>query len=201
MYFTDLLERNYALERVKKGTLLFSEGGLCNAVPYLKEGLLKVYLISESGRELTLYSVQPGEMCILAMISAYTKSEYPAYTRAEENSFLYMVPSNIAIKWLEENHWWRSLFMKILSENFLNIISTINSMVSASIKERIIKYLLINYKSGNIIEKTHENIAKDIGSVRVVVSRVLKELEKEGLIQLLRGKILIKDYESLKRRV
>ncbi|MFN3505687.1 MAG: Crp/Fnr family transcriptional regulator [Caldimicrobium sp.] len=200
MHLIDLLEKSYSLEKVKRGTLLFSEGGLCAAVPFLKEGKLKVYLISESGREITLYSVLPGQMCILAMITAYSKSEYPAYTRAEENSYLYMIPSKIAVKWLDENHWWRSLFMKVLSENFLNIMSSINSMVSTSVKERLIKYLLTYYEKGNIIEKTHENIAKDVGSVRVVVSRVLKELEKEGLIKLCRRKLFIKDYESLKRR-
>ncbi len=186
---------------MKKGSLIFSEGGLCSVVPFLKEGQLKVYLISESGRELTLYRVLPGQMCLLAMLTAYSKSEYPAYTRAEEDSCLYMVPAEMAIKWFEEKHWWRSLFMRVLSENLLTLMLTINSMVSESVKERIVKYLLSNYKDGYLIEKTNEDIAKDVGSVRVVVSRVLKELEKEGFISLCRGKLFIKDYESLKRRV
>ncbi|MFN7065814.1 MAG: Crp/Fnr family transcriptional regulator [Aquificaceae bacterium] len=193
----ELLDKSYSPQKVNRGTLIFSEGSLCSTVPFLKEGLLKVYLISESGREITLYNVLPGQMCLLAMITAYSMDEYPAYTKAEEDSYLYMVPSEIAIKWFEENHWWRSLFMRVLSENLLTLMSLLNSMVSESVKERVVRYLLSNH--GYSIKKTHEEIAKDIGSVRVVVSRALKELEKEGLIYLQRGKVHIKDYKALKR--
>lgn len=195
-----LVEGFYSPQKVEKGSLIFSEGSVCSAVPFLKDGLLKVYLISESGRELTLYKVLPEQMCVLAMLTAYSKGEYPAYTKAEEESYLYMIPSEIAIKWLEENHLWRSLFMKVISENFLNIMSILNSMLSESIKHRLINYLLSSCGKGFVIEKTHEEIAKEIGSVRVVVSRVLKELEREGLIYLQREKLFIRDYEALKRR-
>ncbi len=195
-----LIEGLFSPQKVEKGSLIFSEGSLCSVVPFLKEGLLKVYLISESGRELTLYKVLPGQMCILAMLTAYSGNVYPAYTKAEEDCYLYMIPSEIAIKWFEEIHWWRSLFMKVLSKNLLGIMYTLNSMVSESIKDRLISYLLSSCEKGFVIEKTHEEIAKDIGSVRVVVSRVLKELEKEGLISLQREKLFIRDYEALKRR-
>lgn len=90
--------------------------------------------------------------------------------------------------------------MKVLSKNLLGIMYTLNSMVSEGIKDRLISYLLSSCEKGFVIEKTHEEIAKDIGSVRVVVSRVLKELEKEDLISLQRGKLFIRDYEALKRR-
>ncbi len=195
-----LIEGLFSPRRVEKGSLIFSEGNICSAIPFLKEGLLKVYLISESGRELTLYKVLPGQMCIFAMLTAYSGGEYPAYTKAEEDCYVSMIPSEIAIKWFEENRWWRSLFMTVLSEKFLGIMYTLDSMISESIKDRLINYLLSSHGKDFVIEKTHEEIAKDIGSVRVVVSRVLKELEKEGLISLQREKLFIKDYESLKRQ-
>ncbi|MFN3472296.1 MAG: helix-turn-helix domain-containing protein, partial [Aquificaceae bacterium] len=88
----------------------------------------------------------------------------------------------MAVRWFEENRLWRSIFMKVLSENLFTLMFTINSMVSESVKDRMVKYLLSNYGGCNPIERTHEDIAKDVGSVRVVVSRVLKELEREGLI-------------------
>lgn len=195
-----LLEKSYLPRKVGKDALLFSKGSICSAVPFLKEGLLKIYLISESGRELTLYRILPGQMCPLALLTAYSKVEYPAYTEAEEDSYVYMIPPETAIKWFEENHWWRTLFMSVLSENLLTLMSTLNSMVSESIKGRLVRYLLMHYGKSSLVEKTHEEIAKDIGSVRVVVSRVLNELEKEGLISLYRGKLFIRDYEALKRR-
>ncbi len=186
--------------KVNRGSLLFSEGSLCSAVPFVKEGELKVYLISDSGRELTLYKVMPGQMCMLAMITVYSNREYPAYTRAEEDSVIFMVPKEIAFRWFEENQWWRSLFMKVLSENLLSVMDTINSMVSDRVEERLIHYLLSEAKGKGFIEKTHEDIAKDVGSVRVVVSRVLKDIERDGLIEVCRGRIFIKDYDALKRR-
>lgn len=186
--------------RVGKGSLLFFEGSLCSAVPFVKEGELKVYLISDSGRELTLYRVMPGQMCILAMITVYSTKEYPAYTKAEEDSLIFMVPGDLALRWFEENQWWRSLFMNVLSENFISVMGMLNSMVSESVEKRLINYLLSKVEGNGFIEKTHEEIAKDVGSVRVVVSRVLKDLEKDGLIELCRGRLLVKDYEALKRR-
>ncbi|MEJ5338942.1 MAG: Crp/Fnr family transcriptional regulator [Aquificaceae bacterium] len=195
-----LLEGMFHPVKIDKGSLLFSEGSLCPAVPFVKEGELKVYLISDSGRELTLYRVKPGQMCMLAMITVYSGNEYPAYTRAEENSLIFMVPGDLALRWFEENHLWRSLFMNVLSENLLSVTGMLNSMVSERVEERLINYLLSEAEGRSFIQKTHEEIARDVGSVRVVVSRVLKELERDGLIELCRGRLLIKDHEALKRR-
>jgi len=200
MLTTNFIERSYPPQKVERGALIFSEGNVCSAVPFVKDGVLKVYLISQSGRELTLYRVLPNQMCIIAMLTAYSKGEYPAYTVAEEDSYVCMIPSEVAIRWFEENHWWRSLFMRVLSENLLNLMAMLNSMVSESVRERLISYLLSCSKDGSLIEKTHEEIAKDIGSARVVVSRVLKELEREGFIILRRGGLFIKDHEALSKR-
>ncbi|MEN3028609.1 MAG: Crp/Fnr family transcriptional regulator [Aquificaceae bacterium] len=197
----NLVEGRFTLERVKKGSLLFHEGGPCSAVPFLREGELKVYLLSESGRELTLYRVLPGQMCILAMLVAYSGSEYPAYTKVEKDSLVYMVPSEVALKWFEEHPQWRSLFMRVLSENLLSLLSMINTMVSERVEKRLACYLLSQAGEKGLVEKTHEEIARDVGSVRVVISRVLKEFEKEGLVDICRGKLFIKDQEALRKRV
>ncbi|MCS7171161.1 MAG: Crp/Fnr family transcriptional regulator [Aquificaceae bacterium] len=196
----NLVEGRFPLQSVEKGSLLFHEGSFCSAVPFLKEGELKVYLISESGREITLYRVFPGQMCILAMLTLYSKGEYPAYTRAEKDSYLYMVPPETALRWFEENSLWRSLFMRVLSENLLHLMAMLSSFISERVEERLINYLLSNSGKRGFIEKTHEEIAKDVGSVRVVVSRVLKELERDGLLEMGRGRLFIRDYEALKRR-
>ncbi len=193
------IEREFGLREVKKGTMLFSEGGFCTGVPYLKKGKLKVYLISEGGREVTLYHVLEGQMCILAMITAYSGCEYPAYTVAEEDSLVALVPASVAVRWLEEKSWWRSLFMKNLAENTLSLLNILNYMLSESVERRLIKYLLNH--GASIIDKTQEDIAKDIGSVRVVVNRVLKELEREGFLRVQRGRIKIINCEGLKRRL
>lgn len=194
-----LLELGLIPHKVKKGVLLFSEGSYCTGVPYLERGSLRVFLISDSGREINLYDLMPGQMCIIAMLTLYAGTEYPAYTRAEEDSLIYMIPPDIAISLFEENRWWRSLFMRVLSKNLLSVLGKINSYISERVEERLAKYLLMYAKEG-FIQKTHEEIARDVGSVRVVVSRTLKDLEREGLIGLCRGKVFIKDVEGLRRR-
>ena len=77
MLTTNFIERSYPPQKVERGSLIFSEGNVCSAVPFVKDGVLKVYLISQSGRELTLYRVLPNQMCIIAMLTAYSKGEYP----------------------------------------------------------------------------------------------------------------------------
>ncbi|MDW8294570.1 MAG: Crp/Fnr family transcriptional regulator [Aquificaceae bacterium] len=196
----NLVESRFTLERVERGSLLFHEGGPCSAVPFLREGELKVYLLSETGRELTLYRVLPGQMCILAMLTAYSGKEYPAYTRVEKDSSVYMVPSEVALKWFEEQPQWRYLFMKVLSENLLSLLSMVNTMVSERVEKRLACYLLSQADERGLVEKTHEDIAKDVGSVRVVVSRVLKEFEREGLVDICRGRLVIKNQEALRKR-
>lgn len=193
------LEEVNTFQLVEGGRLLFSEGSFCSAVPFLKEGELKVYLLTEAGRELTLYRVLPGQFCLIALLSAYAGIEYPAYTRVERESLIAMLPAEQLLKWIREKDGWHELFLRLLSENFMSVLFLLNRMLSCSVESRLIEYLLTEGKKG-YVSKTHEEIAKDIGSVRVVVSRLLKELERVGLLELSRGKVLIKDYKALLKR-
>jgi CRP/FNR family transcriptional regulator len=193
------LEEVNTFQLVEGGRLLFSEGSFCSAVPFLKEGELKVYLLTEAGRELTLYRVLPGQFCLIALLSAYAGIEYPAYTRVERDSLIAMLPAEQLLKWIREKDSWHELFLRLLSENFMSVLFLLNRMLSCRVESRLIEYLLTEGKKG-YVSKTHEEIAKDIGSVRVVVSRLLKELERVGLLELSRGKVLIKDYKALLKR-
>ncbi|MFN3813892.1 MAG: Crp/Fnr family transcriptional regulator [Aquificaceae bacterium] len=196
----DYFERRFGLKKIEKGEFLFHEGDACSYVPFLKEGKLKVFLLTENGREVFLYSLLPNQMCVLAMLCTYSKEDYPAYSCAEEDSLLIPIPTDVALNLFDRESWWRGLFMRVLSENLLSIMGLLNDMLSRNIESRLIDYLISHSQENFLITKRHEDIAREIGSVRVVISRTLKKLEKDGLVELRRENVMIKNLEALKRR-
>ncbi len=194
------VERRFGLKKIEKGELLFHEGAVCSYVPFLKDGKLKVFLLTENGREVLLYSLLPNQMCVLAMLCAYSKEDYPAYSCAEEDSLLVPIPTDVALDWFDRESWWRHLFMRVLSEKVLSVMSLLNGMLSRNVESRLIDYLISHSRNGFIINKRHEDIAREIGSVRVVVSRTLKRLEQDGLVELGKQSVIIRNLEALKRR-
>ncbi len=182
---------------LRKGDILLSEGEPCTSVPYLLEGKLKVYLILDSGREMTLYTVKPGQVCILGMLSAYTQQPYPAYTVAERKSKVLLIPDTVANELIVKSPAWRNRIFTSLSDTLLATLQVMNEVISKRVDERLAKYLLEREDQG-CVNRTHEEIAKDIGTSRVVVSRILKDMERDGLIIIRRGSVILKDRERLR---
>ncbi len=188
----DFIKNHAPLKKLKKGELLFCEGVEVEFIPYLMEGGLKVYILSDSGREILIYKVLPERFCVIAMVSALTGQKYPAYTIAEKDSKVLLIEPDRARRLLDSDAVWRKLFLNELSKGFLSILNLINDITSISVKRRLIQYLMDNISDECTVKKTHEEIAKDICSSRVVISRLLKELEANGFVSLKRGKVLIK---------
>ncbi len=193
----------YALrKKVEKGEILSVEGGSCGYIPLVERGLIRVFKIGSSGREVTLYRIGPGESCILTVSCALTNKEFPAVAKVEKEGEIFLIPSPIFKDWLERFAFWKKYVFELLSKRLLSILEKLDDISFRRLDGRVAEFLL-NHLSENsrIVHTTHQEIARELGSSREVISRILKDLEKERVITLHRGKIEILNPAALRRLV
>jgi len=174
-----------------KGKILFWQGDLCGGILYINNGSIKVYLQNEDGDEITLYTVESGEQCIVNTSSTLTAT--PALGTAITLSDVegYILDAKSVKELMKYSSAYQDYMFSLFTIKLTSLASLVEDIKFKPLKERILSFL--KAKNSLDIEITHEKIAQNLGTSRVVVSRILKELEKEGQISLHRGSIHIKD--------
>lgn len=192
---------NAILQNIPAGTELSREGDACHYFPIVKSGLLRVYKLSRQGHEVTLYRIREGESCILTLTCLMKTSMFPAHAVVEEDSAVWLVPADVFRQWTVKEDFWRDYVIGYLSRTLNNVIGLVEDMLFRRVELRIIDALLEQTTEENgVLESTHQDIANEVGSAREVVSRHLKEFEREGLLALSRGTLRILDRGELKKR-
>ena len=174
-----------------KGKILFWQGDLCGGILYINNGSIKVYLQNEDGDEITLYTVESGEQCIVNTSSTLTAT--PALGTAITLSDVegYILDAKSVKELMKYSSAYQDYMFSLFTIKLTSLASLVEDIKFKPLKERILSFL--KAKNSLDIEITHEKIAQNLGTSRVVVSRILKELENEGKISLHRGSIHIKD--------
>jgi CRP/FNR family transcriptional regulator len=185
-----------------KGTVLYEEGFPCPLVPLILSGTVRVYKMGETGREITLYRVSPGEMCILSSTCALTgqNARLPAVAVAETEVDLLAVPSHIFRRLLRERPELQGILNRVLTERLAEMMMVVDEVAFGRVDLRLAELLVRSAKEG-AINATHAQIAMELGSAREVVSRLLKELERRGLVRLGRARIDVLDAPGLRRLI
>ena len=160
------------------------------------DGKIRVYKTGGSGREITLYRFGSGEGCILTASCIIGNSSFPAYALCEENTRCVLVPSELVRKFFGNYNSWQKYIFSLLSKRLNEVIEIIDEVAFKNMDCRIAEYLLKN-SSGGFVEKTHGNIASDLGTSREVVSRIIREFENRNMISHERGIIRILRPEKL----
>ena len=196
---TALLEQNIRTEVFPKGNVIHRSDGGCQGIMTVRSGALRVYCISDEGREVTLYRVEAGEICVLSASCLMDSIVFDVLIEAIEETTVSLIPSAILHK-VEEGNPLVSLFIyKNATEKFSEVLWTLQQVLFLKIDQRIANFLhdeSLRQKS-KILSITHDELAKEIGSVREVVTKTLKYMEENGLVSLGRGKIEILDKGRL----
>ena len=180
------------------GKYICLEGDLCNYLPLVISGSVRVYKIGESGREITLYHLEKGDSCIMTASCIMSQKEFPAFAVAETEVQAIVIPAKTIRQWVTQNPIWQEYVFGLLSQRLVNVIEIVEEVAFRRMDYRIASYLVQNTDSKTKnIKITHEVIAQELGSSREVVSRILKTFEKQGLISLSRGKIQIDNCHEL----
>lgn len=178
------------------------EGHRLQHAAFLLSGSIRIFKISNSGREVTLYRVKPGEFCVLMMACILGETEYQASASIEEPSELLIMPVERYKEWLNNYKALREYAYQLFIHRMLAVSNLVDDIAFTPVDVRIAKILYRQTtEARNTIYATHEQLAIELGSAREVVSRILKEYEKMGILLLSRGKIQIKDRKALSEKL
>lgn len=174
------------------GTHLYWEGDSCSGIAFLLSGSVRVYKSGENGREITLYEIGPGETCILNASCILGNSAYPANAVTVIAGELVLIPADDFRGLLGSHETLRDFVFSLLSERLGEIMELVNEVAFRRMDERITEYLIEKSGAG-LLMATHQKIASDLGTSREVVSRLLKDFERQGRVLLGRNEIRLLD--------
>lgn len=184
---------------VPAGGAICLENNQCAHLPIALSGTARVYKVSDEGKELTLYRVERGESCILTASCILNQKAFPANAVALTDMEAIVIPAADVNLWMHDYHDWRQYIFQLIARRLSNVIELVEEVAFQRMDSRLATYLYDESASGDKIRRTHESIATDLGTSREVVSRLLKELEQQGLIALARGEIRVLKRRKLTR--
>lgn len=191
---------NFTSVKLSAGVCAFTEGDDSTLIPLLLKGSIKVLKIAESGREILLYRIQPGETCIIMLSSALGDIPYPATAIVEQEVEVLMVPTQLYIDWMHHVPAVQNFTFKSLAQRLGSVMALVEEITFKRIDIRLIRFLLAHTTEKQpLLHQTHEEIAVELGTVREVISRLLKNLEVDHLLLLSRGKIGITQRQELEK--
>jgi len=175
---------------VSAGTQIYREGDACSAIAFVLSGEIRVYKIGQTGREITLYEIGPGETCILNASCILAGQGYPAHAATVADTDLLLIPSAEFRRMVSGHEKMREFVFALLSRRLSGVMELVEEVAFGRMDERLTEYLVERSDSGRL-ETTHQKIANDLGTSREVVSRLLKDLERKGSVRLSRNEITL----------
>jgi len=180
---------------VPVGAVLFDERQSCQGFPFVLSGSIRVVKLAANGRELPLYKVLPGESCIITSSCLLGRSDYNARGLAESETSLAMLPRSLFDELMGEPVF-RNFVFDLFAERLAELMQLVEEVAFQKLDQRLANLLL---GKGRQLHTTHQQLADELGSVREMVSRLLKGFVDQGLVRLGREQIEILDPAGLRR--
>lgn len=189
-----------SLSAYKQGEIILSKDKECNGLVIVKSGQLRAFFEAEDGKEITLYRLLANDVCILSASCVLKNITFHVTLEAEKDSVLYFIPAAFWGFLTAQNIAAREFSMDLVSERFSEVMWIMEDIVSKNMRQRIAVFLLEHsvLEESETLTMTHETIAKNLGTAREVISRILKHFENDGIIRLSRGQIHIENMKKLK---
>jgi CRP/FNR family transcriptional regulator len=184
-----LLQENAKLVHFEAGSILFYQGDITEDILLLEKGDVKVYIQGNGTKEISLYTLHEHDQCIVNTTSAINKIPTIGSAVTLTSVTGYMVNREIITKLMSQNPKYQSYIFSLLTLRLDSVAKVLENVKFKQLDERIYDWLKEQNK--NEIETTHEELANNIGSSRVVVSRTLKQMERDDIVELSRGKITL----------
>ena len=191
----DRVLRSAQWMRVPAGAMLFDDRQACEGFPFVVEGTVRVSKCAPSGRELPLYRVGPGETCIISSSCLLGHEDYNARGVTESDTLLMLLPKAVFDEMMAERPF-RDFVFHLFSERIADLMQLIEEVAFRKLDQRLAALLL---GKGRMLHVTHQQLADELGSVREIVSRLLKSFADQGLVKLGREQVEILDPAGLRR--
>ena len=184
------------LRQAPAGSVLFEPDTPCDGFPLVLEGSVRVAKASPGGRELALYRVSPGEACILSGGCLLSDTDYAASGIAESDVTLLRIPPHLFQDLIVQFPPFRRFVFDMYGARLAEVIELVEEVAFRKLDTRLARLLI---QRGPVINATHQNLADELGSVRVFVSRLLRSFEQRGWVRLERERINVLDLQALQQ--
>lgn len=182
---------------LKGGNHAFAPGAACGAYLVVLSGVVRVQIVAETGREIILYRVGPGESCVLTTSCLFRDEPYSAEAICESDVVCAAIPRELFAELLGTSVAFREAVLAGYAARVTDLILTLEEVAFRRLDLRLANALLARGASGRVVA-THQELAAELGSAREVISRTLKSFEARGLVALGRGEVVLRDREALK---
>lgn len=194
----DKLHKYSIRKSYKEGSIILNENSYIRAIPIVTKGTLKVIRTEEDGREILLYYIKPGESCIMSFLGGLHNETSKVRAEVEEDAEILFLPVQKVSLFIKEHPEWLDYIFRLYHQRFEELLEIVNSIAFKKVDERLLAFLK---KKSELIKSetitiTHEQLANELGTARVVVSRLLKQLEENGIVKLGRNKIILTNVEK-----
>ena len=198
-----LIQDNSIIKKYSKGQLVYNSGSECSGLTMVLNGELRISVMSEEGREITLYRLHENELCALSASCILSQITFDTQTTVAEDCMVLLINPYTFEKLINQNIYVRCFMYELLSERFSSVMWTMQMIVFKGYDCRLASFLISEYERTGLktIQMTHEQIAQYTNSAREVVARMLKRFASDGLVEFKRGRITLKDISSLKTMV
>jgi CRP/FNR family transcriptional regulator, anaerobic regulatory protein len=178
---------------ITSGEMLIDIDDKMTHIPLILNGAIKIIREDKNGDEIALYFLEKGDTCAISFINCINRSKSMFRGLAEKETEGIFVPVDMVDEWLKKYESWRHFIIDSYHMRLIEMVESIDSLAFMKLDNRLLKYLTDKVKimRDNTLIITHQEIADDINTSRVVVSRLLKQLENEGKIKIRRNRIII----------
>ncbi len=175
---------------------LIREDQFIRSFPIVISGLIKVCRTDEQGNELLLYYLRPGEVCTVSLICCMDRTRSKVKALTEEETTAILIPVELLDSWMTLFQTWKEYVMHSMQKRFDELLNTLDSIAFLKMDERLEKFFIDRYTSSGsmVFQGSHQDVAHALNSSREVISRLLKQMERKGMIRLSRGRI---DYSPI----
>ena len=195
------LEDSRLSRTVRKGTVLHSGSADCTGLLLIRKGQLRAYILSDEGREITIYRLFERDICLFSASCIMRSIQFEVMIEAEKDTELWIIPPDLYKRIMEESAPIANFTNEIMATRFSEVMWLMEQIMWKSFDKRLAQFLLEEsmLEGTSTLMLTHETIANHLGTAREVVTRMLRYFQSEGLVKLSRGTVEIADRTALEK--
>ena len=193
------LSARLPLRAIPKGTVIHNGSMSCTGIILVKSGQMRTYMLSDEGREITLYRLFEGDMCLLTAPCMIRSIQFDVTVETEKDTEVWIIPPNVYQEVMEQSAPLACYTLELMATRFSEVMWLMEQVMWKSLDKRIAAFLLEEsaIEDSDTLKLTHETIANHLGSPREVITRMLRYFQSEGIVRLSRGAVTITDAAAL----
>lgn len=197
----ELIKNNITLRKVEKETVIHNGNDDCTGLILIKSGQFRAYILSNEGREITVYRLFDRDMCLFSASCIMNSIQFDIVIEAEKDTEFWIIPSDIYKSVMQDSAPLANYTNEIMASRFSDVMWLIEQIMWKSLDKRLVAFLIEEsaIEETDILKLTHEIIANHLGSHREVITRMLQYFQSEGIVKLSRGTVTIVDKNKLLR--